>query len=106
MKTDSAVHLVVLPNHGGVEKESMNFPYYLYRISLHYKVGDTILCFDCPAFARYAKGEKHTWTIVETALQEDCEEWLSSFSKVCVLETGQEYSHLVPGVIPSLCFYT
>lgn len=90
------VHLVTLPNHGTIEKESMNYHYYLYRIGLQYKIGDTILFFNCHDFAQFVKTEKHTWNLLETSLQEECELWLSAFSEVHHYFGGQEKTFQQP----------
>jgi hypothetical protein len=88
------VHFIDIPKGPRIEDTAAFFPYFYYRLLIHYEPGESVLIHNNPLFARFVHSENRSIHVVETALQEECRAVLGTFEKVRQLG--------IPGVQPML----
>jgi len=90
------VHFIEIPTTPRVEDSAAFFPFYYYRLLIHYEPGHTVVVYNNPLFARFIHSENRSIHVFETALQEECHSFLTDFDKIKVLK--------VPSFQPTLEF--
>jgi len=83
--TTSTAHLIELPTSTHYENDFIHFPYYYYRLLIHYQPGETVVIHNNSFFARYVRSENRAIHVLETALQGECEAALATFDRVRML---------------------
>lgn len=97
----SSVHFIEIPTGSRIEDSAAFFPYYYYRLLIHYEPGETVLVHANPLFARFVHSENRSIHVVETALQEECKAVLATFDRVRVLRIpGFTGTMVVPDAEP------
>jgi len=90
----SSVHFIEIPTGPRIEDAAAFFPYFYYRLLIHYEPGETVVVHNNSLFARFVHSENRSIHVIETALQEECVAVLGTFDRVRQL--------CIPGAKPML----